>query len=155
MKLGLNMTEVKPEGNGADDLLPSGEYNIQIIGCDLIDTKSGHALKIIMKIIDGEQENKQCSDFINFKNASETAQRIALSRLRKITELTIGKAVLADSDELLNKKLKIRTEQEQRGEYFYNKIKSYSPADKAGSSIAAASNDAAKEFKQSKKNPWD
>lgn len=128
MKLNLDMQLVQPETGHFTDLVPAGEYSVVFTNSELVKTKSGHALKLFMKIVEGECENKVISEFLNFDNPSDVAQKISLSRLRRICDLTIQKPVLRDSDELLGHKVKVKVEIEEANGFKNNRVKGYSEA---------------------------
>jgi len=158
MKMNLDLSAVKAESSGFDDLIPEGEYVAAFSGADLITTKAGGTgLKLTLRIVNGECEGKQISDFLNIKNANPKAEQIAMSRLRKICELTLNVPTLKDTDQLMGKRVTVKVEQEMRAEYMHNKIKAYTEASNSVASVAPVGDKyQAKESPVlAKSNPWD
>ena len=157
MKMNLNLSNQKPESSGFDDLIPEGDYVAAFCKADLITTKAGGTgLKLSLKIVQGDFEGKQISDFLNIKNANPKAEQISLGRLRRICDLTIGRPVLTDTDELMGKRVCVKVEKETRDGYKHNKIKSYYDLDTnvAVSSPSAYINTPSP-IVSSRANPWD
>jgi len=157
MRMNLDLKNQKPETDGFDEVIPNGDYVVAFCKAELITTKAGGTgLKLSMKVVQGELEGKQISDFLNIKNANPKSEQISLARLRRICDLTIGKPVLVDTDELMGKRVVVKVETEERGGYDHNRIKSYN--DLGSLAVPAVTPNAyvsPSPILPSRANPWD
>jgi hypothetical protein len=132
-KLGLNLSEtVVNKSTGSNEtgftIVPTGRYSVVVGSAEVRDTKSGSALVLGYKIVNGEHEGSLIKDFLNIVNPSEKAQRISLERLATVSWCTDAKmknGVLEDTTDLLDcSPFDILVEQVEDGEYKNMKIKS-------------------------------
>lgn len=127
-KLNLSLADVKLQTGGTGfAIVPSGTYKVCVGSAEIKDTKSGSALQLGYKIVDGEYEGKLIKDFLNIINPSEDAQRISQERLATVawaTNAPMKKGVLEDTDDLLDKEVfEVVLDQVDDGEYKNMKTK--------------------------------
>lgn len=95
-------------------VLPKGKYNVAIEAVEPKETKSGgKALNFKLSVVGKKYNNFKLFDFINVQNASEAAQKIGLSRLKKISELTQS----TDTTQMIGKKLTVSVGVETSEQY--------------------------------------
>lgn len=65
------------------DLLPAGEYQLQIVDTSVADNKrgTGKILKLVIEVVSGPYAERKIWENINFKNDNPTAQKIAQEQL--------------------------------------------------------------------------
>ncbi|MEN9923985.1 MAG: hypothetical protein RL268_111 [Pseudomonadota bacterium] len=95
----FDASQVEPKGDYSP--VPPGEYKVQIITSDFVETanRTGHMLKLEMEIIEGEQSGRRLYDRLNLDNPSAQAQEIGQRTLSAICH-AVGKLSVQDSDEL-------------------------------------------------------
>ena len=83
------------------EVLPPGDYEVQIVNSEMRKTKSGAGqyLWLEMAVISGEHANRLIFDRLNLFNDNETATKIAHSALGALTK-AVGKRKIKDSEEL-------------------------------------------------------
>ncbi|RLA65450.1 MAG: hypothetical protein DRQ88_09220 [Epsilonproteobacteria bacterium] len=165
-KLNLDLRNVKENSGGGETLLPPGNYNAKIVDTEIVNTKSGSALKIHFEVIEGEHSGSGFSDFLNIVNASKQAEDIAKGRLKAILNLGGHKNPqgISDSIEMHGLILSAVLENRTNGEYTNNDVKGYKKYQYSGDtpSNGAAKNETASFMKspsQEKesvdKMPWE
>ena len=123
---GFNAAEVAPT---SFDVLPSGEYDVCIVGSEMKSTKNGAGkmLNLELQILSGEYQNRKLFDNLNLDNPSTKAVEIARGTLSAICR-AVGVLTPRDSAELHNKPLRIKLSVEKSEEYGeQNRIKAYKP----------------------------
>jgi hypothetical protein len=95
----FDATQVEPQGDYTP--VPPGEYKVQIISSEMVETsaKTGHMLKLEMEIIEGDQAGRKLFDRLNLDNPNQQAVEIAQRTLSAICHAT-GKLSVQDSEEL-------------------------------------------------------
>lgn len=90
-----------PEDDRSFDLIPAGDYLMQVIESDLIETKSGsgHILKLTCEILEGPNTNRRVWINLNIRNQNPQAQQIAQRDLADLC-IAVGVASLRNSDDL-------------------------------------------------------
>lgn len=134
----FDANEVDPAGTY--EALPPGDYKVQIVQSDMVQTKAGDGqyLWIEMDIIDGQYQCRKVWDRLNLVNPNQQAQEIAQKQLSAICH-AIGQLSVQDSEELhfkpLIARVKVRPRQDT-GENT-NDISGYKPLDGQQSAPAA------------------
>jgi hypothetical protein len=126
-KLGLSLKGVEINNGSSSDysIVPDGTYTVVVGKTETKDTKSGTALILGYKVLDGEFEGKLVKDFLNIENPSQDAVRISMERLATVAFATgFEKGEIEDSDELINlEPFSIIVTKEDDGEYKRNRVK--------------------------------
>lgn len=158
MKLDLDLSGVKTLSSKT--VVPTGNYPLEIVGCEVKETKSGggYYLQTDYKVLDGEHKGSVLVDRHNIKNENEDAQRIGLATIKTI--LTVGGHKNPDSlkktEDLMGLKFNAYIEevddsfQNDKGETIEttnNKFKSYFPLDDEGPKTKSAPKEAKAETK--------
>jgi hypothetical protein len=117
---------------GTYEVLPPGDYKVQIVQSDMMNTKNGNGqyLWLEMDIVDGEYQGRKVWDRLNLVNPNQQAQEIAQKQLSAICH-AIGVLSVQDSEELHFKPLIARVKVRQRqdtGENT-NDVSGYKPLD--------------------------
>jgi hypothetical protein len=126
----FDANEVQPQQ--AFDVLPPGDYKVQIVQSDMVQNKAGTGqyLWLEMDIVDGEYQGRKVWDRLNLVNPNQQAQDIAQRQLSAICH-AIGQLSVQDSEELHFKtfvaQVKVKPRQDT-GENT-NEVKGYKPAD--------------------------
>jgi hypothetical protein len=89
------------EPSAPRELLPPGEYIVQIVESEMADTKngSGQMLKLTMDIVDGQHTGRKLWDRLNLVNPNAQAVEIAQRTLSAICHAT-GQLQVHDSEQL-------------------------------------------------------
>lgn len=89
------------EPSAPRELLPPGDYVVQIVESEMADTKGGNGqmLKLTMDIIDGPYQGRKLWDNLNLVNPSTQAVEIAQRTLSAICHAT-GQLTVSDSEQL-------------------------------------------------------
>lgn len=89
------------EPSAPREILPPGEYVIQIVESEMANTKAGDGqmLKLTMDIIDGPHSGRKLWDRLNLVNPNAQAVEIAQRTLSAICHAT-GKLQVSDSEQL-------------------------------------------------------
>lgn len=115
--------------NGSE-ALPAGEYKVQIIDTDLVDSKSGDAemIKIVYEVIaDPQFEGRKVFDNIIIKHTSSVdAVRIGKQKLNTVCALT-GVKSLKDTAQLHGKTLSLLVGVREYNGAMQNSVKKYLP----------------------------
>jgi hypothetical protein len=99
--LGFEFNADEVEINVPFEVLPPGDYEVQIVNSEMRPTKSGTGkyLWMEMAVISGEYKERRIFDRLNLFNDNEKAANIAHGTLGAITK-AVGKLTIKDSDEL-------------------------------------------------------
>lgn len=112
-------TEI-PEDERSFDLIPSGQYEAQIVESEIADTKRGDGkmLNLTLEITSGQFERRKLWDRVNIVNPSAEAQRIGQRRLADYCEAT-GAGAIQDSEQLHYKPMLVTVgvDKDKTGEY--------------------------------------
>ena len=132
------------EPNAPRNLLPPGNYTVQIVRSDMRYTKNGAGqyLELEMAVVDGEHAQTRIFDRLNLVNSNQQATDIANRTLSSICHAT-GKMTVSDSTQLHHISMIATVAIEPaKGEYGpSNRVKGYSAI--AGAKTAIASPQAA------------
>ena len=116
------------ETSSSFDPMPAGNYNVIITESEVKDTKNGTGQYISLKmcVFDGDFENRIIFSNINFKNASETAQKIGKQQLASLCK-AVGVLTPKDSSDLHDLPLvvKVSIRQAQNGYDAQNEVKAF------------------------------
>ena len=95
----FDASQVEPKGDYSP--VPPGEYKVQIVTSDFVETanRTGHMLKLEMEILEGDQSGRRLYDRLNLDNPNAQAQEIAQRTLSAICH-AVGKLSVQDSNEL-------------------------------------------------------
>jgi len=134
----FDATQVEPASTY--EALPPGNYKVQIVQSELMETKAGDGqyLWLEMDILDGPHQGRKLWDRLNLVNPNQTAQEIAQRQLSAICHAT-GQLSVQDSEDLHFKPLLARVKVKQRkdtGENV-NEINGYKPLDDQQAAPAA------------------
>lgn len=89
------------EPSAPRELLPPGDYVVQIVESEMADTKAGNGqmLKLTMDILDGPYQGRKLWDSLNLVNPNAQTVEIAQRTLSAICHAT-GKLQVSDSEQL-------------------------------------------------------
>jgi len=132
VELNFEVEAVEPSSFGP---LPAGEYDGEIVGCDIKETRSGTNM-LSLEIQTGKGK---VWDNLNLWHSNPKAVDIAKERLSAIGS-ALGMSKIDDTDQLLAKKVRIRVGI-QKANPQYNEVLGYLPA--ASGSLSAATPSAA------------
>jgi hypothetical protein len=95
----FDATQVEPQGDFTP--VPPGEYKVQIVSSEMVETssKNGHMLKLELEIVEGDQAGRKLYDRLNLDNPNAQAVEIAQRTLSAICH-AVGKLSVQDSEEL-------------------------------------------------------
>jgi len=139
----LNFDASQVEPNAPIEVLPPGDYIVQIVGSEMKSTKdeTGQMLWLEYDIIDGEFAGRKMWDRLNLVNKNSQAVEIAQRTLSAICR-AVGKMAVSDSEELHFKPLiasvKVRPAGPDRNNVqreAQNEVKGYKPV---GGGVQAA-----------------
>jgi hypothetical protein len=123
------------------ELLPPGNYRVQITDADVRPTKDGRGRFVWteMEVLDGEYANRKLWHNFNIKNDSEKAQQIGLSQLSALCH-AIAVMGMEDTDELKFKPfvVSVGTQAPKDGYDAQNRIKNFKPNDQASGGLRSA-----------------
>lgn len=135
--LGMNFDATQVEPSAPMEVLPPGDYTVQIVQSELRVTNNGNGqyLWLEMDILDGEYSNRKLWDRLNINNPNPVAQDIARRALSAICHAT-GVLHVSDSEQLHFKpmiavvKVKPAGPDKKTGVYreAQNEIRGYKPA---------------------------
>jgi hypothetical protein len=131
-QLGGTFDANQVEPNGPYEVIPAGDYTVQITGSSMESNKAGTGsfLKLELEIIDGPQAGRKIFDRLNLDNPNAQAVEIAQRTLSAICH-AVGVLTVSDSDELhmrpMIAKIKVSPRQDRPGEVS-NEIGGYKPA---------------------------
>lgn len=112
----FNAAQVEPQKT-AFDPLPAGNYVAMVVDSDIKPTRSGRALKLAFRIIDGPHNGRQVWVNLNIENASAQAQEIAQKQLSALCH-AVNVINLTDTLQLHEKPVRIRVKvRAAEGEY--------------------------------------
>jgi hypothetical protein len=140
-QLGMHFDPNAVEPNQGFDLLPPGEYRVQITDSDVRSTKNGDGRLIWteMEILDGEFANRKLWHNFNILNPSEKAQNIGQGQLSSLCH-AIGVVGMEDSNELHFKPftVSVGVQPPKDGYDAQNRIKTFKEASQGSSGIRSA-----------------
>lgn len=115
----FNADEI-PEDDHSFDPIPAGEYLMQVIESDVVETKNktGYQLVLTLEVIDGPHANRRVWDRLNIRNQNPDAQRIAQRSLADLC-LAIGISSLRNTEDLHFHPFigKVTIQKDKTGEY--------------------------------------
>jgi hypothetical protein len=124
----FDANEVQPQQTF--DVLPPGDYKVQIVQSKMMDTKNGTGqyLWLEMDIVDGQHQGRKVWDRLNLVNPNQQAQEIARRQLSAIGH-AVGVLRFQDSEELHFKTLvaQVMVKQRQDTGENTNEVKGYKP----------------------------
>lgn len=90
-----------PEDERQFDVLPAGDYHMQVIESEIKPTKngSGEQLVLTLEVIDGPHQNRRVWDRLNIRNVNADSQRIAQRSLADLC-LAVGITSLRNTEDL-------------------------------------------------------
>ena len=146
-----------PESDNSFDLLPDGDYQVEIVKAEVKDTKAkdGQFIRLQMKVHAPTYAGRIIFGMINVRNKNEVAEKIGRQQLRTIMECA-GLQRLEDTDQLIGTYLvvKVRTQPAHDGYEPSNTIKAYMPADTEVSAPASQAAPAKESAPAKKQAPW-
>lgn len=144
--------DVENEGTaiaGNFDPLPNGNYEAIITAAELKAAKTGNGeyLEVVFEIIEGIHTGRKIWNYLNIKNKSDIASKIARQQLASICK-AIGLMNPQDTSELLDKPLVI-TVRIDKQDTTRNKITAYASSDGTHAEVVEEQPKPA-----AKKKPW-
>jgi hypothetical protein len=108
-RLGFTFDSSNQQGQDTNDVLPAGDYIMQVVQSEVRATKdgSGQYVWIEFDILDGEHQGRKYWDRLNIWNANPTAAEIANRALTSLTR-ACGLVAIEDTEELHFKPIKVR-----------------------------------------------
>ena len=108
-KLNLNPADFENISDGAPEILPVGDYTMQIVQSDLRDTKAGDGqyLWLELEILGPKYMGRKYWERVNLFNKNETTVKIARKTLSNICAALGFSALPDDSEQLHFKPLKV------------------------------------------------
>ncbi|GAA4827279.1 hypothetical protein GCM10023232_26930 [Sphingosinicella ginsenosidimutans] len=134
----FDATQVEP--NAPFEVIPPGDYEVQITASSMESNKAGTGsyLKLELEIVDGPQAGRKLFDRLNLDNPNAQAVEIAQRTLSAICH-AVGVLSVADSEELhlrpMIAKIKVVPRNDRPGEHS-NEIGGYKPI--GGSAVVPA-----------------
>jgi hypothetical protein len=123
------------------DLLPEGEYRVQIIKSSKKDTKKGDGsyLELEMEVLEGSQKGRKIWDILNLWSPSDKAREIAAKSMSAICHAT-GVLKVTDSEQVHFKPMTIQVsiQPPKDGYSAKNQVKGYRVPGMAGTSATPA-----------------
>lgn len=97
------------QGQDTNDVLPAGDYMMQVVQSEVRATKdgSGQYVWLELDILDGEHAGRKYWERLNIWNANPTAAEIANRALTSLTR-ACGLVAIEDTEELHFKPIKVR-----------------------------------------------
>lgn len=109
-----------PEDDRNFEPIPAGDYHMQVIESEIVQTKSGTGdqLVLTLEVIDGPHQNRRIWDRLNIRNANADAQRIAQRSLADLCQ-AIGLSALKNTEQLHFRPFtgRVTIKQDKSGEY--------------------------------------
>lgn len=130
VELNFEVEAVEPSSFGP---LPAGEYDGEIVGCDIKETRSGTN----MLSLEIQTDKGKVWDNLNLWHSNPKAVDIAKERLSAIGS-ALGMSKIDDTDQLLAKQVRIRVGI-QKANPQYNEVLGYLPATSGSPSAATPS----------------
>ena len=159
-KISFNIAEAGDLGDSAPEILPVGDYTMQVIQSDLRDTKAGDGqyIWLELEILGPKYAGRRYWERLNLFNKNETAVRIAKKALGSICNAT-GVAAFEDTEQLHFKPMKVvithkenkQGKLETRADYYPLSGAAVATAAPAPAPVAAATGAAPKPWERHKK----
>lgn len=119
-----------PEDERNFDVLPAGDYQLQVIDSEVIALRSGNGdmLKLTLEVLDGPFANRKVWDNLNIRHTNAQAQSIAQRALADLC-LAVGVQGLRNSEDLHFKPFvgTLKVEPPKDGYDAQNRVKKYKP----------------------------
>ena len=129
--LNINVKDL-PEPDSFEPV-PAGEYLVEIIESDAVQTKSGNGerLTLTLEIIEGEYRGRKIWDGINYLHSNPKAEQIGRKQINALCRAIGFEGHLEDSTQLHGQPLVVRVTLEQPDPAYApkNVVKAYKPAD--------------------------
>lgn len=140
---GFNVNDL-PQDTGGFEPLPAGEYQVNIGGAELCNTKSGNGqyIKLALDVIGPTHQGRKLWANLNIRNQSAKAEEIGRAQLNSVMR-AIGLVNLSDTDELIGGKLtvKVAVKDDEYGKG--NEVKAYKAIGGSPAPVPAAATQAA------------
>lgn len=152
----FDATQVEP--NAPFEVIPAGDYTVQITASSMEQNKAGTGsyLKLELEIVDGQQAGRKIFDRLNLDNPNAQAVEIAQRTLSSICH-AVGVLSVSDSEDLhmrpMIAKVKVEPRSDRPGE-FSNSIGGYKPVTGSGQGQQAASKPAPAKPAAASSAPW-
>lgn len=143
------------------DLIPVGEYPMQVIESEIAQTRTGgEIIKLTFEIVDGQHQGRRVWSTITWSNANPQAETIGRQQLAELVH-ACGLDAIDDTDQLHFKPLigKVGIEKDKTGQYEdKNRVNRFKPMAGAAPAPAAkpapAARPAATAAKPAGAPPW-
>ena len=108
-RLGFTFDSSNQQGQDTNDVLPAGDYLMQVVQSEVRATKDGSGQYVWLEfdILDGEHQGRKYWERLNIWNANPTAAEIANRALTSLTR-ACGMVAIEDTDDLHFKPIKVR-----------------------------------------------
>lgn len=138
MLFNFNAANVEPQQT-AFDPVPAGNYVAVITDSEIKPTRSGRALKLTFRIVEGQHNGRLIWANLNVENQSAQAQEIAQKQLSALCH-AVGVINLTDTLQLHDKPVRIRVKvRPAEGEYAAsNDVTGYEAVGGGGTPVTAA-----------------
>lgn len=135
---GFNVNDL-PQDTGGFEPLPAGEYQVNIGGAELCNTKAGTGqyINLALDVIGPTHQGRKLWAKLNIRNPSAKAEEIGRSQLNSVMR-AIGLVNLSDTDELIGGKLtvKVTIKDDEYGRG--NEVKAYKAIGGSAAPVPAA-----------------
>jgi hypothetical protein len=107
--LGFTFDSSNQKGQDTNDVLPAGDYLMQVVQSEVRATKDGSGKYVWLEfdILDGEHQGRKYWERLNIWNANPTAAEIANRALTSLTR-ACGMVAIDDTEDLHFKPIKVR-----------------------------------------------
>lgn len=139
----IDWDDIDENKAGGFELLPLGDYLVEIREADTKDNKAGNGtyLALTFEVIDGDHHGRRIWENLTLSHPTQTAVDIGKAKLKRLIK-TLGFNGINDSSELQGCQLQIKVGQRKRKDTgdLQNEIKSYAalPAPEAKAPKPAA-----------------
>jgi len=108
-RLGFTFDSSNQQGQDTNDVLPAGDYLMQVVQSEVRATKDGSGQYVWLEfdILDGEHQGRKYWERLNIWNANPTAAEIANRALTSLTR-ACGMVAIDDTEDLHFKPIKVR-----------------------------------------------
>lgn len=124
--INFNISDAPKDENDTFEALPAGWYDATAESCELTKTKSGNGsyFKLMYRINGPKFSGRIVFGNITWENPNDVAVRIGKQQLAKLAQ-AVGLSTVPDTDQLLNKPLRIKITQREYNNNIYNDVKDF------------------------------
>ena len=128
MRVNFDMANT-PAYQGAGQLLPSGDYTVEIVGEREQQMSGGKGTRLTFElaVLDGANKGARIFDSLNLGHIDQQTRALAQSRLRAIAD-AVGRPTIMDTQELFRKPFVVRLSVREYNGRQYNNVDDYKSA---------------------------